>query len=309
MMNDRGGGWGKPPPLLTLTYPGYSDRLEEGMTMKRKSRLLRFSPWFLVVPALGLRCFTAILPLFQNFFISLRDLHLVKGTNNFVGLSNYVAIFRDPRVLDSISFTFIFTLFSTSFHFVFGVLIALLLNFTWRAKGVLRTVNLLPWAVPTIVMALAAQYMLQRDIGVVNDLYQLFTGARRDWLASIWGARFSVIFLDVWKNVPFLAIVVLAGLQGIPEEILEAARVDGASSMRIFFAITLPLLSPVLVTMLIFISLFRLLSFDIVYGLTKGGQVLLLPFSPIEPITMRSTRLTLGTLLLRLFCFSLLFLL
>lgn len=236
-----------------------------------QKQFIRFSPWLLVLPALGLRCFTAVLPLFQNFFLSLRDLHLVKGTDNFIGLSNYVTIFWDPRVIDSISFTFIFTLFSTLFHFVFGVLIALLLNLNWRAKSMLRTVNLLPWAVPTIVMALAAQYMLQRDIGPVNDLCQLFTGMRRDWLNSVWGARFSVIFLDVWKNAPFLAIIVLAGLQGIPEDILEAARVDGASSTRAFFAITLPLLSPVLVTMLIFVSLFRLLSFDIVYGLTRGG--------------------------------------
>ena len=234
-------------------------------------KFLRFSPWLLILPALGLRGFTAVLPLLQNFLLSLRDFHLVKGSNTFVGLANYIALFHDSRVIDSVTFTFLFMFFSTLFHFIFGILIALLLNINWRARGLLRTVNLLPWAVPTIVIALAGQYMLQKDFGLINDLYQLFTGMRRDWLSSIWGARFWVIAFDVWKNVPFLAVVVLAGLQGLPEEILEAAMVDGASRIRTFFKIVLPLLSPILATMLIFVSLFRLISFDIVYGLTKGG--------------------------------------
>ena len=234
-------------------------------------RFFRFSPWLLVLPALGLRCFTAILPLVQNFLLSLRDFHLVKGSNVFVGFANYAALFRDPRVIDSITFTLLFVVLSTLFHLLFGILIALLLNVNWRARSLLRTVNLLPWAVPTIAIALAARYMLQKDFGLINDLYQLFTGMRRDWLGSIWGARFAVIAFDVWKNVPFLAIVVLAGLQGLPEEILEAAMVDGASRIRTFFKIVLPLLSPILATLLIFVSLFRLMSFDIVYGLTRGG--------------------------------------
>ncbi len=237
----------------------------------RKITYYRLFPWLLILPALLLRCFTSLYPLIQNFLISLTNLHYVRGTNEFVGLANYMSLFSDSKVIDSLVFTLIFTGLSTGLHFLIGILIALLLNLNWQIKGLLRTVNLLPWAIPTIVMALAAQYMFQKDIGLVNDIYSLFTSQRPDWLGSVWGARMAVVAVDVWKNVPFLAIVVLAGLQGIPEEIKEAAKIDGASSLKSFFHITLPLISPTLVTMLIFVSLSRLFSFDIVYGMTKGG--------------------------------------
>ncbi|NPV52574.1 MAG: sugar ABC transporter permease [Firmicutes bacterium] len=230
-------------------------------------------PWLLILPAVALRGFTAVYPIADTFRLSLTNLHFVRGTNDFVGLSNYIAIFHDAKILDSLRFTFIFTILSTGLHFIAGLIIASLLNLPLRIKGLLRTVNLLPWAIPTIVMAIAGQYMFQPEFGLVNDLYNFLfsTHSRPVWLSSVWGARSAVILVDVWKNVPFLAIVLLAGMQGIPLELNEAARVDGASGFKIFTSITLPLLAPTMVTMAIFVSLFRLFSFDLVYGLTKGG--------------------------------------
>jgi multiple sugar transport system permease protein len=154
---------------------------------------------------------------------------------------------------------------------VYALGIALLLNKAFRGRGFVRAINLLPWAMPAIVIATASQWMFNTQYGMVDDLIARVLPFRPIWLASPALARLVVILLDVWKNAPWASIIILAGLQNIPRELYEAARVDGASAWRTFSSVVLPILMPLVFTLLIFISTARVLTFDLVYGLTQGG--------------------------------------
>ena len=123
----------------------------------------------------------------------------------------------------------------------------------------------------TIVAALAFQWLLDDQSGMFSHWVFKLTGERFAPLSTAWGARTSLIVINVWKNAPFLTIVFLAGLQGVPEELYEAARVDGANAWRRFWSITLPMVMPLLITMAMYFVVWQLASFDLVYGLTKGG--------------------------------------
>ncbi len=123
----------------------------------------------------------------------------------------------------------------------------------------------------TIVIATAASWIFNHDYGLVNDLIWRLTGDRPLWLVDVTNARFAVVLTDVWKNTPFLTVIFLGGLQGVPAELREAARIDGANAFRAFWSITLPLLMPLVISMAIFTAIFRVLSFEIVYALTEGG--------------------------------------
>jgi multiple sugar transport system permease protein len=173
--------------------------------------------------------------------------------------------------MQSLSFTFIFTATSTLIQLVYAMGIALLLNRQFRARGLVRAVNLLPWAMPAIVIATASQWMFNSQYGMIDDLIVRVLPFRPIWLADPTLARLVVIILDVWKNAPWASIIILAGLQNVPRELYEAARVDGASSWRTFRSVVLPMLAPLIFTLLIFISTYRILTFDLVYGLTQGG--------------------------------------
>lgn len=227
--------------------------------------------WLLVAPALLLRLATALYPVLDTFRLSLTNTHLVEGTSAFIGLGNYARMLRDPKVIETLQFTAIFTSASLLLQLVFGFLIALLLNANLPWRGLLRTVNLLPWAAPTIVVAIAGAWIWNDQFGLVNDLWVRVFGTRPLWLGNAATARLVVIVMDVWKNVPFMAIVLLAALQNVPQEVLDAARVDGCGPLGTLWRIVLPLIAPVVVTMSIFVTIFRLFSFDIVYGLTQGG--------------------------------------
>jgi multiple sugar transport system permease protein len=150
--------------------------------------------------------------------------------------------------------------------------IATLLNRPFRGRTLVRAVNLLPWAMPAIVIATAAQWLFNSQFGMIDDLInRVIPGVRPIWLASPDMARVVVILVDVWKNAPWAAIILLAGLQNIPGELYEAAKVDGASSWRTFRSVVVPILAPLIFSVAIFVATYRVLTFDIVYGLTQGG--------------------------------------
>ncbi len=145
------------------------------------------------------------------------------------------------------------------------------LNADFRGQKFARTINLLPWAIPLIVATMAFGWLFDDQFGLVNDiLYRLF-GIRREWLVNPTTARMTVILTNVWKNTPFIAMVFLAGLQGLPKELYDSAKVDGAGGWQSFWRITVPLVSPLVTTISIFFAVWQLATFDIVYGLTQGG--------------------------------------
>lgn len=241
--------------------------------LKTKSIKRWWVPWALIMPVLLVRAFTTIYPIFETFRISLYDVRLLKGINEFTGFSNYIKVFQDPKVITTVEFTVIFVVVSMVLHLFLGVALALLLNVAFKGRKFLRTIVLLPWAMPMVVIGMAAKWAFNDQYGLVNDFIRrtVAPAFSLDWLIITDAARAAVIALDLWKDLPFFAILVLAALQAIPEELYEAARIDGAGSIRAFRLITIPMIKKTLLTLMIFFTTWRLTSFDVVYTLTSGG--------------------------------------
>jgi multiple sugar transport system permease protein len=225
----------------------------------------------LVAPVVLWRFATSVYPFAYTAYLSFFDRSPVRRSFDFVGLGNYVALAQDPDVHNTIVFSGIFAAVSVSLQLVYGLASAELLNRRFPFRNVARAVNLLPWAMPAIVTGVAAVWIFNQDYGLVDDLLWRVGGGRPLWLSDVSHARLAVTFADVWKNTPFLAVIFIGGLQGIPTELYEAARVDGADGIRAFWHITLPLLLPLIISVAIFVAIYRVLTFDIVYALTGGG--------------------------------------
>jgi multiple sugar transport system permease protein len=151
------------------------------------------------------------------------------------------------------------------------MLIALLLNAAFRGRGFARTINLIPWAVPTIVVGYVFRWLLDDQFGLLTNWIYLVSGVHLAAFVNVTVARTVVILTYVWKDAPFIAVIFLAGLQGVPQEIYDAAKVDGTNAWNRFWLITMPLIMPLTVTMGMFRLLWSLGNFDLVYGLTQGG--------------------------------------
>lgn len=225
----------------------------------------------LVAPAFLLRFATAAYPILQTIYLGFTNLDLIKNTNTFVGLRNYLAMANDYGVRGALSFTVTLVVSSTVLDLVLGMLVALLLNTTFRGTGFARTINLIPWAIPTIVAGYAFRWLLEDQFGLIPYWINLISGARVAIFISPILAKVVVVLVHVWKDAGFMAFVFLAGLQGIPMELYDAARVDGANAWQRFWRITLPLVMPLAITMGLFRLVWSLGSFDLVYGLTQGG--------------------------------------
>lgn len=241
--------------------------MRNGSLMKKRAILA----WFLIMPVLLTRVFTALYPMLMTFWYSLRDYNIIRGTNFYIGLDNFRKIFSDKTLIDTLWFTFLFTFTSIILHLILGIAFAELMNVKFKGRRFIRTIMLIPWAMPLIVAGIAAYWMFNGEYGLINDILSRLFGIKPDWLVNIWGARFAVIITDVWKDTPFMAVMILAGLQGIDPEIYESATVDGAGGWKKLTCITLPMIKPVLITVLIFFTIWRMTSFDLVYAMTKGG--------------------------------------
>jgi multiple sugar transport system permease protein len=225
----------------------------------------------LVSPAFLLRLATAVYPILQTFLYSLRNFSLLKGTNEYIGLQNYADITSNYGVRGALTFTVMYVLASTILELVVGLLVAQLLNANFKGRTFARTINLIPWAIPTIVAGYAFRWFLDDQFGLIPYWYHELTGNQMIvFIQSTW-ARLVVILVHVWKDAPFMAVVFLAGMQGIPLDLYEAARVDGANAWQRFSRITLPLVAPLVITMGLFRIVWSLAGFDLVYGLTSGG--------------------------------------
>lgn len=220
-----------------------------------------------VLPALLLLAAVTLYPLLYVFYLSLHRRLLIFDISRFAGLGNYLFLFRDPRFWNALQNTVYFTAVSVTLEVLLGLSIALLLNRAFAAKGFVRAVVLLPWAIPTVVSAKMWEWMYNGDFGIFNHLL----GHHINWLGSPFWAMHAAIAMDVWKTTPFVVILLMAGLQVIPGDLYQAARVDGAGSWDVFRRITLPLLKPVLLVVLIFRTLDAFRIFDAIYVLTGGG--------------------------------------
>jgi ABC-type sugar transport system permease subunit len=251
--------------------PG-SARRPRGEGQARAERRLGYA---LVAPVVILLLAVTAYPLVYNVWNSFHsvDLSIANQPRSFVGLDNYTKMFGSSEWVTALERTAAFTAASVFLETVAALGLALMLNRRFRGRGFLRAAILVPWAVPTVVSATLWKTMFDPRAGFVD--YVLgglhLPGAHTTWLAGIWTSWVAILVADAWKNVPFMAIILLAGLQVIPGEVYEAARMDGATAWQSFRRITLPLLKPALGVALIFRTLQAFLVFDVIYIMTGGG--------------------------------------
>ena len=230
--------------------------------------------YLLVAPAVIVLLAITAYPLVYNIWNSFQNDVINSGLPpTFAGLANYKRIFTDNQFLPSLAHTAGFTVVSVALETVVGLALALALNRKFRGRGLVRAAVFIPWAVPTVVSAQLWKTMFDPQYGWVNFvLTKLHLPlAHTTWLAGTWTSWAAILVADAWRNTPFMAIVLLAGLQVIPGDIYEAARIDGASAWETFRRLTLPLLRPALMVALIFRTLSSFLIFDVVYAMTSGG--------------------------------------
>jgi len=192
-------------------------------------------------------------------------------TRQFVLLNNYVRLLNDQQFWQATLFTVMFTLLSVCLEMVFGTITALVLNQKFRLRGVMRGIALIPWAIPSVVGARIWQLVYRYDYGLANWLLQTVGIAPVNWLGTQLGAFTALILADVWRTTPFVAIIVLAGLQTVPQDLLDQARVDGANMFRRFSKISIPMIKPIIIVALLFRTIDALRVFDLVYVITGGG--------------------------------------
>ncbi|PZL98847.1 ABC transporter permease [Pantoea graminicola] len=233
--------------------------------------------WVLLAPMLLVMLLLTAWPLLRTIWLSFTDAALIGSGEApvWVGLENYLYALGDPDFRASIWRTLYFTVVSVSFEGVIGVLVALLLNQKFVGRNVLRVLVILPWALPTIVNAMMWRLNFNPDYGSINALLtQLgILDGYRSWLGSPDAALNAVMFADIWKNYPLVTLLVLAALQSIPDDLFEAARLDGASAWRRFRAITFPAIVAPLGVALMLRTIDAFKIFDIIYVMTRGGPV------------------------------------
>lgn len=244
--------------------------------------------WFglvLAIPTLIAVFGVILIPFISSLLLSLQRRDLPRPQlDAFVGLGNYWQLLHDPRFLNSLKVTATFSLTSVVLELILGVGIALVLNQHFRGRGFVRGLIILPWALPSIVNAAMWRWIYNADYGALNalatqlgivDQYQV-------WLANPHAAMAFIILANVWKETPFTVLLVLAALQSIPQDLYEAAKVDGASVWQRWLFITMRLLLPVILIVALLQIIWGFQTFELVYVITGGG-----PFSSTEVISLR----------------------
>ncbi|MGV9382899.1 carbohydrate ABC transporter permease [Nonomuraea sp. NPDC003707] len=228
----------------------------------------------MVAPALILMAGVAGYPVLYAIWLSLHQYSVITpGLSRFVGLGNYAEQLTSRAWWEAVRNTFLFTAISVPLELVIGIGLALLLNIAFRFRTLLRSIVLLPYAILTVVSAITWRTIFDPDLGLVSTMLSSLglTDAGVVWLGQSGYAMTVVILADVWKTAPFVALLVLAGLQVIPADLREASQIDGAGALRHFWSITLPLLWPAIALAMIFRTLDALRVFDLPFVLTRGA--------------------------------------
>ncbi|MEO8970651.1 MAG: sugar ABC transporter permease [Ktedonobacteraceae bacterium] len=249
---------------ITVSKPTLRERLDMGNGVM---------PYFLVIPTLLVICIVAIYPIVDSIYLSILDNPFIANPNN-VGLANYVRDLGDPQFMASVQITIIFSVISVVIETVLGLGLAMLMNQTFKGRGVLRAVILVPWAFPPVVSGQIWRLMYNDQNGIISYIQQqLHILKPGDTILNTPnGVLAASIATDVWKTTPFMALLLLAGLQVIPSDLYEAASVDGSTRWQQFWTITLPLLRNSLLIALLFRLLDAIRVFDLFYIFTGGGR-------------------------------------
>jgi trehalose/maltose transport system permease protein len=226
----------------------------------------RRTAYYMVLPSLLIIMLVAFFPVLYGIVLSLTD-STVTAFGSFVGVENYVEMFQNPDFLVGFVNTVIFTVVSVSLEFIIGLGIALAVNRAFRGRGLVRAAILVPWAFPTVISAVMWRLMFQDRIGIIQYVASTIGIVSEPILADRTLLLIAAILVDVWKTTPFMALLLLAGLQVIPGDVYEAARVDGANVYQRFFQITLPLLKGAILVAVLFRTLDSYRVYDLFYAM------------------------------------------
>lgn len=239
--------------------------------MQRKTNIW---PYLLVTPALLVVMTVVFVPVIEAITMSFRSYDLTRPSRTgFVGLGNYAAIFADPLFWQALWKTIVWVGVGVGFQFVFGFMLALLLNRNFAGRGLVRSLSLIPWVTPGVLIGLMWRWIFDGNYGVLNDIL-LKLGLIQDkipFLAQEATAFPAVILTIIWQGIPFFALMLLAGLQGIPDELYDAADVDGANGIQKFFLVTIPSLRSVIYVTTLLRIIWVANSVDVIFNLTEGG--------------------------------------
>jgi multiple sugar transport system permease protein len=211
-------------------------------------------------------------------YYSFTNYRIVSVTYSFVGLRNYVKMFTDPNFWEAMGNTIMFAIAALVFELTLGFFIAMLLNRQVKGVGIMRSLLLLPLMLPPVISGMMWKTMLASNSGPVNYIFGLGSFA---WFSNVWTSRFVVVFIEIWSSTPFVALILLSGLQALPKEPFEAARVDGANSWFILRRLMLPMLQPFILIVLLFRVVDVIKLFDIVFATTSGGPMYVTTTIPI----------------------------
>lgn len=227
----------------------------------------------MAAPSLVLIFALAIYPLLYTIFISFTELNMMTGETQYKGVENYIQAFTSGEFWNSIWVTLLFTLLSLLIQLPLGVLVALLLNQEFKGRWLLRSVVLIPWAVPTLVNSTLWNWIFNTQYGAANRILMQFNLISEPiiWFDSPMKAMGVIVFADTWRMLPLYVLMMLASLQTIPQAQIEAAVLDGAGAFSRFRNVILPLIKPMLLVVLVIRTMQALKVFDIIYMLTHGG--------------------------------------
>lgn len=232
--------------------------------------------WIMLMPAIIVLSAVAVYPILRTVWISLHEMVLTDPNSGypFIGLENYIQILKDQRALEAIIFTLKFTVTTVSLELLIGFAAALIMNKTFSGKGIVRAAILIPWAIPTSVSALMWKFIYNDQYGLFNDiLYRIgIIDEYKAWLSTASGSFMALVITDVWKTAPYMALLILAGLQMVPEELYEAAKIDGANILQRFSFVTLPIVKNTVIVALLFRTLDAFRVFDLISVMTGGAN-------------------------------------
>ncbi|MFB6465527.1 carbohydrate ABC transporter permease [Cytobacillus sp. Hz8] len=245
---------------------------KESSLQKKEAR----DAWIMMAPAIIIMLVIAVYPILRTFWISLHQMVLTDPGSGypFIGLKNYMKVFQDPRGMAALTFTLKFTITTVVLELIVGFAAAIIMNKKFKGRGLVRAAVLIPWAIPTTVSALMWKFIYNDQYGLFNDvLFRLgIIDKYQAWLSTSNGTFMALVITDVWKTAPFMALLILAGLQMIPNELYESAKIDGANSFQAFVKITLPMVKNTVLVALLFRTLDAFRVFDLVSVMTGGAN-------------------------------------
>ncbi len=250
-----------------MTTPS-TERKKRGALREEFGNPERRTAYYMILPALFIILVVAFYPIAYSFYLSFFKAN-INSAGNFVGLQNYVQMFQNSEFRDGLRNTVIFTVVSVFLEFMIGLAIALAINRAFKGRGLVRAAILVPWAFPTVISAVMWRLMFQDQVGIIQYVASALNIISEPILSDQTLLLIGAIMVDTWKTTPFMALLLLAGLQTIPGDVYEAAKVDGASVMQRFFKITLPLLKPAILVAVLFRTLDAYRIYDLFWAMSN----------------------------------------